>query len=109
MAYVTAILKIKTTLPAAAQEALTVFGEGGNPSATQVEEFIGIVNTPETNGYVRILTTPEFATALEQIAAGPGSQNADLVRVEWDGQQPFVCGQDEEQNDILLGGIMMQH
>lgn len=101
----TVILKIKTSLHETAEEALALYGEGGNPNAVQVEDFVGYVNTPPVNGYVRMLTTEAYCMALEYIAANGGSVNADLVRVEWEGQQPFVCGTDGEGNDILLGGI----
>ena len=94
---VTAILKIKTTLPQAAEEAEQVFGEGGNPQATQVEEYIGLVNTPPVNGYVRVLIPEADAQTLEAIGSSP---NADLVRVEWNGQEEFDTG-----NGELLGVI----
>jgi hypothetical protein len=38
---ITAILKIKTTIEQVAQEALEVFGRGGNPTAEQIEGFVG--------------------------------------------------------------------
>ena len=93
---VTAILKIKTSLAEAAAEALAVFGEGGNPEASQVEDFLGIVNTPEINGYVRIAVPEAFGMALEHIDANGGSEHADLIRVEWEGQQEFQIGVTEE-------------
>lgn len=105
----TAILKIKTTLTQAAAEALAVFGEGGNPEAAQVEDYLGIVNTPEINGYVRLAIPPSFGLALEYIAANGGSEHADLVRVEWDGQEEFIVGMEsgegEDKRPIYLGVI----
>jgi hypothetical protein len=99
---ITAILKIKTTIEQVAQEALEVFGRGGNPTAEQIEGFLGYVNTPVSgDGYVRVLIGKEFGQALEYIHENYGSEHADLVRVEWLGQDRVVTGQDEDGNDII--------
>jgi hypothetical protein len=110
---ITAILKIKTTIEQVAQEALEVFGRGGNPTAEQIEGFLGYVNTPiQGDGYVRVLIGTEFGQALEYIHENYGSPNADLVRVEWLGQdivgeeeQLFQTSIDEEGNPVYLGRI----
>ena len=53
------------------------------PDASQVEGFIGYVNTPIGGGYSRVRIAERFGQALEYVAANFGSPNADLVRVEW--------------------------
>lgn len=50
-----------------AQTALDLFGVGGNPTADRIQGYLGYVNTPVENGYVRVRIEDEFATALEQI------------------------------------------
>ena len=80
---VDAILIIKTSLAETAKEAMDLFGEGGDPQSTQVEGFIGYVNTPIGGGYSRVRIAERFGQALEYVAANFGSPNADLVRVEW--------------------------
>lgn len=106
---VTAILKIKTSLAEAAKEALSVFGEGGNPEAAQVEDFLGVANTPEVNGFTRVAIKPAFGMALEFIAENGGSEHADLIAVEWEGQQEFQVGtgttEEGVERPIYLGVI----
>lgn len=90
---VDAIIKLKppydedvtTGLTALAAFALETFGEGGNPEAAIVEDFIGYVNTPPLKGYVRVRIGAAYGMALEYIEEQGGNEYAELVRVEWPG------------------------
>jgi hypothetical protein len=104
---VTVILQFKppydtdheTGLALLAQTALDLFGTGGNPTAAQVEEFLGWVNTPVSNGYVRVLIDDYAANALE--AMGDNSVGT-LIRVERMGQDKVAVEKpvlDEDGND----------
>jgi hypothetical protein len=64
------------------------FGEGGDPEANRVEDFIGYVNTPPLKGYVRARIGYAYGQALEYIEENGGSEIAELVRVEWPGLGP---------------------
>ena len=70
-----------------ATEVKAVFGEGGNAEAPIVEEYIGFVNSPIQNGYVRVLIGKAFGMALEYIQDHGGSEHAELINVEWGGQE----------------------
>lgn len=90
---VDAIIKLKPPydtnvtegLTALATFALETFGEGGNPEAQRVEDFIGFVNTPPLKGYTRVRIAAAFGMALEYIEEQGGNEYAELVRVEWPG------------------------
>lgn len=69
--------------------ALAEFGEGGNPDAVQIEDFIGFVNTTVNGDYVCVCIGKAYGMALEYIAANGGSPYADLVRVEWPELGPY--------------------
>ena len=73
-----------------AQFVLENFGEGGNPDANQVEEFLGFVNTPvQGEGYVRVRVGYAYGQALEYIETEcGGNEIAELVQVEWPGLGP---------------------
>lgn len=81
---VEAIIKLKEgkTLADAAAEALALLGAGGNPEASQVEEFLGFCNTPVQHGYTRILCAEAYAQALEFLQSG---ETCSLVAVLWPG------------------------
>jgi hypothetical protein len=93
---VEAIIKFKppydtdTTLGfiALATFAKETFGEGGNPEASQVEDYLGYVNTPPLKGYVRTRIGKAYGVALEYIEEQGGSPVAELIRVEWPGLGP---------------------
>ena len=72
-----------------AAEVKATFGEGGNAEAPIVEEYIGFVNSPIQSGYVRVLIGKAFGMALEYIQDHGGSEHADLIQVEWEGQEMF--------------------
>lgn len=101
----TCILKIKDnhSIEEIAAECLSVFGKGGNPDALIIEEFIGFVNSPIQNGYIRAMIDKSFGMALEYIQENGGSELVDLIKVEWEGQEMFQVGEDESGNPIHLG------
>lgn len=79
-----------------ANEVKAVFGEGGNAEAPIIEEYIGFVNSPIQNGYVRVLIGKAFGMALEYIQDHGGSEHAELIKVEWDGQEMVQVGTYED-------------
>lgn len=96
---ITAIFKIKTSLKNAAQESLDTFGQGGRPEFTREEEAFSLCNTPVQNGYVRVIVAPHIAQALEYMRGKKMTGgHADLVRIEWHGQDVVETGVDEEGN-----------
>lgn len=107
---VTVILKIREgkTLADVAGEVKATFGKGGNPDAPIVEEHLGFVNTPLTpDGYVRCLIDQSFGVALDYIESVGGSTTADLIHVEWEGQEMFQTGVDADGNPEYLGMIAL--
>ena len=83
----TAILKIKTTLADAAQECLALFNEGARLDASFAEETFALYNTPLQDGYCRVVVAEHIATALQwMLDTGVTSENVEIVRVEWAGQ-----------------------
>lgn len=86
---VEAIIKLKPgkTLADAATEALALLGAGGNPDATQDEDFLGFCNTPQTGPYVRIQCGEAYAQALELLQEG---ESCELVAVLWPGVEEPV-------------------
>jgi len=91
---VTAILKLKPPYDAdpdnamreLAQFSLDNFGEGGRPGDECFENRCGYANTPVSNGYVRVLIGTAYGMALEYIEANYENPIADLIAVEWHGQ-----------------------
>jgi|LGVF01.2.fsa_nt_gb hypothetical protein len=91
--YVIAVLKLKApydadpeqALALLSQDALDTFGEGGKPDAKQVEDFLGYVNTPPLQGYVRTRIGLAYGQALEYIETQGGNKYAELIRIEWSG------------------------
>jgi len=102
---VEAIIKFKppydtdTTLGfiALATFAKETFGEGGNPEANIVEDYLGYVNTPPLKGYVRTRIGQAYGLALEYIEENGGSPVAELIRVEWPGLGPGAKFNEETQ------------
>jgi hypothetical protein len=98
----TAILKIKTTLADAAQECLALFNEGARLDASFAEETFALYNTPLQDGYCRVVVAEHIAAALQWLKDTEAvSENVEIVRVEWAGQDK-VSGSfpllDEEGN-----------
>lgn len=103
METVTIIAKLKEgyTIEQAAYEVWETFGKGGNPDPDiNIEEHLGWVNTPVSNGYVRCRVDTYYADTLEYLESIGGADTIDLVAVERDGQQEFDVG-----NGELLGMI----
>ena len=83
----TIIAKIKTSMPEAAQEVLTLMGEGARPDAEQVECFFARNNTPVSNGYCRVIVDEHIAMALDyMLGNNMTGEHIDCIRVEWQGQ-----------------------
>lgn len=96
----TVIIKVKTTIEQVAEEADNLF-KGGNPLATQVESFFILNNTPVQNGYCRIVVTKETAELMQKmLAAGYVSEHAEVIKVEWNGQDIVQNGVDESGNPV---------
>ena len=91
------------TLKLMAAYAMTTFGEGGNDKATQIEDYIGIVNTPPQNGHIRILVPSYYAQALEYIESNGGSIYASLVWVGWPGVEEIVVSWPIIENGVEIG------
>jgi hypothetical protein len=108
----TAILKIKTTLPAVVAECLATFGEGARQQYNADEEAFALFGTPVQFGYTRVIVAPHIATALQWMQdTGVESPNVEIARVEWEGQdivggedQPFQVGTQnvtDEQGNVI--------
>lgn len=92
------------TLKLMAEYALATFGEGGNPEARQVEDYIGEVNTPPQGGYIRLQVPEYYAQALEYIEANGGSEYAELIWVGWPGsEEPVIEWTNEDGSVQQLG------
>ena len=98
----TAILKIKTTLADAAQECLALFNEGARLDASFAEETFALYNTPLQDGYCRVVVAEHIAAALQWLKDTEAvSENVEIVRVEWHGQD-MIESTDEEGNTIYI-------
>lgn len=87
----TAIFKLKTDLPSLAQECQELFGEGSRSAPDRVEHTFALCNTIVEEGHLRIVVAQHIALALEYVTAqGYVSPNAELVKLEWDGQEEFA-------------------
>jgi len=95
-----------TTLIPVAQEILDTLLLGGNvdPDAI-IEERVGFVNTPISNGYFRTSFDPAYASALQWIKDNGGAETVDLISIEWEGQEMFQTGIDADGNPEYLGVI----
>lgn len=104
MNYITCIGRIKEgyTIADVAQEVWEVFGKGGNPDAPIIEEYVGYVNTPLCNGYVRAAFEPEYVHTLTCIKEIDAAESAEIIRIETDGQTEYVV---DEATGELLGYI----
>lgn len=76
---------VPAAMSALAEQAVALFGKGGNPGAQRVEEYLGYVNTPPVAGLVRVRIDDVFAGALEQMGENDVVR---LVRVEWPDRVP---------------------
>ena len=98
----TAILKIKTTLADVAQECLALFNEGARLDASFAEETFALYNTPLQDGYCRVVVAEHIAAALQWLKDTEAvSENVEIVRVEWHGQD-MIESTDEEGNTIYI-------
>lgn len=85
-------------------EALSVFGEGGNPDAQQIEDTIGVCNIPAQHGYVRIMVPDYYGQALEYVAQNGGSEFAELIWIGWPGvPEPVIEWVNEDGSVQRLG------
>ena len=89
---ITAILRIKTSLAEVIAECLATFGEGARPEFQFEEEAFAYYGTPVTpEGYVRVVVAEHIATALQWMQdTGVTSENVEIVRVEWAGQDKVL-------------------
>lgn len=113
----TAIIRIKTNIEAAAEECNVIFGSGGHPDADRQEHFFALGCTPiQGDGYCRVIVAEHVAIGLQYLVdAGEVSENVDVIKVEWEGPEPFEIGQTEEMTDeegnvipsqtVYLGGF----
>jgi len=103
---ITAILKLKTTMPALAAECLELFSEGARPDSNDPYYFFSLCNTEPINGYFRVIVADHIAVELQwMMDNGKTSENAELIKVEWDGQDadgPFQVGTDVDGNPQYL-------
>lgn len=89
-----------------AEEVKSTLGLGGNPTPDIIiEERVGFVNTPISNGYFRTAFDPAYASALQWIKDNGGAETVDLISIEWEGQEMFQTGIDAEGNPEYLGLI----
>lgn len=102
--YITCIIRLKEGFGMAdvAHEVWEVFGKGGNPDAPIIEEYVGYVNTPLCNGYVRAAFDPEYVHTLTCIREIDAAESAEIIRIETDGQTEYVV---DEATGELLGYI----
>lgn len=113
---VTAILKLKVPYDAdpdnalreLAQFSLDNFGEGGRPDETCLENRCGYANTPVSNGYVRVLIGAAYGMALEYIEANYENPIADLIAVEWQGQDMVDSGEVDEDGNPIYTEMLFQ-
>ena len=83
-----------------AREVWEVFGKGGNPDAPIIEEYVGYVNTPLCNGYVRAAFEPQFTGALQYIKEIDGADSCEIISVEVDGQEMYQVGTIIDQDGV---------
>ena len=76
---------VNETLALLAQQALQLFGTGGNPQSQKIEEFLGYVNTPVYGNYITIKVDDIYARTLEQVQE---NEMVKLIRVEWPDKRP---------------------
>lgn len=99
------ILPVDPLIPVA-EEVKSTLGLGGNPNPNIIiEERIGFVNTPISNGYFRTSFDPAYATALQWIKDNGGAETVELISIEWEGQEMFQTGVDADGNPEWLGLI----
>jgi hypothetical protein len=102
MATTTAIIHIKTTLKELATECLTLLGEGANPDFDNELYAFYYNNTPVQGGYIRIPCASHIATALQwMLDTAMTSDHAEIIKVEWLGQDMVQTGIDAEGNPVI--------
>ena len=113
---VTAILKLKPPYDAdpnnaireLAQFFIDNFGEGGRPDDECFENRCGYCNTPVSNGYVRVLIGVAYGMALEYIEEHYDNPIADLIAVEWQGQDRVDSGEVDEEGNVIYTEMLFQ-
>jgi hypothetical protein len=108
--YVTAILLLKPPYgedPATAVDLLaawsnSVYGEGGLPGDSVFENRLGVANSRVYNSYIRTRIGTAYGVALEYVEAQGGSEIAELVRVEWYGQDMVDTGEVDEDGNAII-------
>ena len=113
---VTAILKLKAPYDADPDEAIRDlaqfsrdnFGEGGRPDDECFENRCGYANTPVSNGYVRVLIGVAYGMALEYIEDNYDNPIADLIAVEWQGQDTVDSGELDENGQPIYEEMLFQ-
>lgn len=96
----TVICKLKEghTISDAAMEVWQLLGKGGNPNAPIIEEYVGFVNTPISNGYFRSQFDAEHLPYLEGIQEIDASDAVEIIKIEYDGQEMFQTGTHIDQD-----------
>lgn len=98
----TAILKLKTTLPELAAECLALFGEGARLEDCGAVYTFKLNNTEPQNGYFRVNMAQHIAMGLDYATSqGYVSPNAELISIEWLGQDRVEVGTDEDGQPII--------
>ena len=89
---ITCVTKIKEgyTIQDVAREVWEVLGEGGNPQATIPEEYVGFVNTPIQDGWIRATFDEKYIPYLLGIKEIDGVDSAEIVDVEMNGQKDYI-------------------
>lgn len=106
--YITSIEKLKPPYDETPEDAVDLlaefvnetYGEGGLPGDPVFENRLGYVNTPVSHGYIRTRIGKAYGMALEYVEAQGGSPIAELIRVEWQGQDMVQTGTDADGNAI---------
>lgn len=114
--YVTAILKLKpqydadpdTAVDLLAQWSNDTYGEGGLPGDAVFENRLGFVNTTVSNRYLRTRIGTAYGMAMEWIEESGGNPIAELVRVEWRGQDMVDTDTVDEDGNAIYEKQLFQ-
>jgi hypothetical protein len=98
----TGVFKLKTSLQALAAECLDVFGEGARREDCGELYWFMLNSSDVSNGYVRIPMKEHIAVGLDYVVNTLGyiSPNADLIKIEYFGQDIVQTGEDEDGNPV---------
>lgn len=114
--YVTAILKLKppydadpsTAVDLLAQWSNETYGEGGLPGDSVFENRLGFVNSTVSSAYLRTRIGKAYGLALEWVEAQGGSPIAELIRVEWRGQDMTDTGEVDADGNAIYEKQLFQ-